>query len=159
MSELESNKKLARKAIAILSGETPAEYAHEAFSAEYRDHAVPDVPGPGRFLQVREHLGGAFPDLKLEIEEMVAEGDMVVVRIALTGTHEGMFVTGGRPVPPTGKQITIRSIHMLRLVDGKITDNWACRDDISVMRQLGLIPDGPPGGPGGKPVAAAAAPA
>jgi len=85
-----------------------------------------------------------FPDAKLELINLVAEGDWVVGRYTLSGTHQGVglhpFVHEGllTGVPPTGKKIKVQHIHMFRLQDGQIVEHWACRDDVDMMRQLGL---------------------
>jgi steroid delta-isomerase-like uncharacterized protein len=97
------------------------------------------------FRLVLEDIYGTFPDERYEIQEMIAQGDSVVVRCKVSGTHRG---TGKRPVnggmlvgvPPTGKHYEVQHIHWLKLRDGKIVDHYATRDDISMMRQLGLIP-------------------
>jgi predicted ester cyclase len=87
-----------------------------------------------------------FPDGKLEPTTVVAEGDWVVARCYLSGTHTG---TGRHPfvhegllanVPPTGKSMRVQHIHMFRLQDGQVVEHWASRDDIDMARQLGVIP-------------------
>jgi steroid delta-isomerase-like uncharacterized protein len=81
-------------------------------------------------------LRGAFPDDHHTIEDLIAEGDKVVVRLTHCGTHQGTFLG----LPPTGKQITNTSIHIFRFADGKIVEAWANRDDLGLMQQLGAIP-------------------
>ncbi len=69
-------------------------------------------------------LRSAFPDDHHTIEDLVAEGDKVVVRLRL---------------PPTGKHITNTSIHIFRFADGQLVEAWANRDDLGLMQQLGAI--------------------
>ena len=145
---INENKALVEKAIGILSGETPEEFAAEAFAADYVDHNAPGDGGPARFLKVRAQLQTAFPGLKHEILAIVAEDDIVSIHMQVTGTHTGVFTAGPRQIPPTGNEVVIRSMHMLRVADGKITDNWAVRDDLSVLRAVGALPTPPAGGPG-----------
>ena len=82
-----------------------------------------------RLLQV-------FPDLHVAIEDLIAEGDKVVSRNTVTGTHRGEF-TG---VPPTGNPVVYDEIFMFRFADGRIAETWGGVDVLSQMRQLGVIP-------------------
>jgi predicted ester cyclase len=97
------------------------------------------------FRRVLEDLHTTFPDYHYEIEEMVAEGDSVIARCKVSGTHRGVGklpVNGGMlvGVEPTQKHFEVQHIHWIKLRDGKIVDHYAARDDIGMMRQLGLIP-------------------
>lgn len=85
--------------------------------------------------QVWEVLLRAFPDIHVAVEDVIAEGDKVVCRNTVTGTHQGEYMG----VPPTGKTITYREIFILRFVDGRIAEGWGIVDVASQMRQLGLI--------------------
>jgi predicted ester cyclase len=93
----------------------------------------PGVPsGPQGLKSAVAMLRSAFPDDHHTIDDLVAEGDKVVVRL----THSGTFIC----LPPTGMHITQTSIHIFRFVDDKIVEAWANRDDLGLMRQLGAIP-------------------
>jgi steroid delta-isomerase-like uncharacterized protein len=86
-----------------------------------------------------------FPDWKMEIVEMVADGDSVVVRCQVSGTHRGVAaraVNGGLlvGVQPTGKRFEVQHIHWYKVHDGKITDHATSRDDLGMTEQLGLLP-------------------
>ncbi|MCA1716762.1 MAG: ester cyclase [Actinobacteria bacterium] len=78
----------------------------------------------------------AFPDWRMEIAELVAEGTTVVGRFRCSGTNRGEF----KGVPPTGKRMEVDEVYFLRVEDGKFVDFWALEDDLARMRQLGLIP-------------------
>ena len=80
----------------------------------------------------------AFPDLENTIEDMVAEGDKVVVRFRGRGTHQGETEAFG---PPTGKRMEITGITIKRLSEGKIVEAWTNFDALGMMQQLGLIPE------------------
>jgi predicted ester cyclase len=100
--------------------------------------------GPERIQLVLEDILTTFPDYHMEIVEMVAVGDVVVVRCNVTGTHLGvgkLSVNGGMlvGVEPTGKGHEIAHIHWYTLRDGKIVAQYATRDDLGMMRQLGLL--------------------
>ena len=90
--------------------------------------------GPEHVKQTitRDCIG--FPDFRFTIEEMIAEGDKVVVRWTTRGTHQGIF----RGIPPTGKQVTITGVEIHRVVGGKIVEGWRKWDRIDVMQQLGV---------------------
>jgi steroid delta-isomerase-like uncharacterized protein len=77
----------------------------------------------------------ALPDVHLTLEDLIAEGDRVVFRITLRGTHSGMLMG----VPPTGKQVTISAIDIARFADGKIVEHWGQMDTFGLLQQLGAI--------------------
>ncbi|AFY99414.1 ester cyclase [Calothrix sp. PCC 6303] len=94
---------------------------------------------PESMKQFIHTLTQAFPDHHHAIEDLIAEGDKVVMRCTLTATHQGLF-PGFLDMPPTGKSICQRQIHILRVQDGKVAEHWVIRDDLTMMQQLGLIP-------------------
>ena len=79
----------------------------------------------------------AFPDASATIEDMVAEGDKVAVRVTWRATHKGEFMG----ITPTGKQIEMTNTLIFRIADGKLVENWATIDELRLMRQLGVIPE------------------
>lgn len=76
------------------------------------------------------------PDGSHTIEDMIAEGDKVVVRVTGRGTHTGELMG----IAPTGKQLMMTGIAIYRLEDEKIVERWAEHDLLSMMQQLGIIP-------------------
>jgi predicted ester cyclase len=99
--------------------------------------------------RIFEDIWGTFPDWHVEILDITAVGDSVIVRENTSGTHEGIGkipVNGGMlvGVPPTHKHFEAQSIHWFKLKDGKIVDHYATRDDLSMMEQLGLSPSPQP---------------
>lgn len=85
----------------------------------------------------------------MRIDKLLARGDEVVALITVTGTHKGVSrrpVNGGTylGVAPTGKRFSVLHTHWFKLKDGKIIEHRATRDDLSMARQLGLLPPGPP---------------
>jgi len=143
--DLESNKKTVIRAMGLLTGETDLADLEELIAPGYVDHNSPESgcpTGPARVAQVSRQLQTAFPDLTYDVEDIVAEGDRVALRLLLRGTHDGPLM--GLGLPGTGKRVAMKQIHLVRLEDGKIVDHWAVRDDLGMLRQLGLL-----GGPGG----------
>jgi predicted ester cyclase len=79
----------------------------------------------------------SFPDRKVHIEEILAEGDTVVVRARITGTNDGGFPLFD--VPANGSKIDIPFVGIYRLRDGKIVSHWGLNDALTLMMQLGAI--------------------
>jgi predicted ester cyclase len=95
---------------------------------------VPEIAQPTRrsFTAFRS----AFPDWRMEVVELVAEGDTVVGRFRCSGTNEGEF----KDMPPTGRRMEVDEVYFLRVEDGKFVYFWGLEDDLKRMRQLRLIP-------------------
>lgn len=94
-----------------------------------------DAHGPdGWRQQVAEPMHAAFPDLTETIEDIIAEGDTVVTRVTVRGTHEGEFMG----LDPTGNEVEVDGIHIARIEDGKITERWVQADVMGMMEQLGV---------------------
>jgi predicted ester cyclase len=79
----------------------------------------------------------AFPDLHLNVEDLIGEDDKVVARIVVTGTHLGDYMG----LEPTGKSIAYDEIFIFRFGNGRVVETWGVVDVLSQMRQLGAIPD------------------
>jgi steroid delta-isomerase-like uncharacterized protein len=94
--------------------------------------------GAEALKEVFGRLYRAFPDLHITVEDVIAEGDKVVGRNTVTGTHQGEYMG----LPPTGKSITYNEIFIFRFAGGRIVETWGVVDVFSQMRQLGAIPAG-----------------
>jgi steroid delta-isomerase-like uncharacterized protein len=101
-----------------------------------------DATGAELAKQLWATLLRAYPDLHVAIEDLIAEGDKVVSRNTVTGTHQGEYMG----LPPTGRSVTYNEVIINRFVDGRIVETWAVVDVLSQMRQLGAIPAAPQGG-------------
>ena len=84
-------------------------------------------------------MRAAFPDLHYDIEDLVAEGDTVVARWRMTGTHEGDLVGPTMTIPPTGKSIDIWGMNMYRIRDGMAEEIWERFDMMEFLGQLGVL--------------------
>ena len=80
----------------------------------------------------------AFPDISFSVEDLIAEGDKVVSRYTISGTHQGETEEFG---PPTGRQMALEGITIHRFEDGKIVEEWERYDNLSALQQLGLAPE------------------
>lgn len=95
-----------------------------------------DVTGVQALKQVWVTLLRAFPDLHVAIEDVIAEGDKVVYRNTVTGTHQGEY----RGLPPTGRSVRYAEIFVLRFAGGRIAEIWGVVDVLAQLRQLGVAP-------------------
>ncbi len=83
----------------------------------------------------------AFPDLRLDPEDVLASGDKIVARARMTGTHEGELMG----MPPTGRSVDVQLIDIIRFGDdGLAHEHWGVFDMMAMMQQLGAVPEGPP---------------
>ena len=89
------------------------------------------------WLQFSGSFVETFPDIRLTVEDIFSEGDMVAARVAFQGTHRGEF----QGIPPTDKQVAFSSIEINRMVDGKVQEHWFEIDLLGLMGQLGAIPE------------------
>jgi len=110
----------------------------ELVAPDFLNHDVPpgmDSRGPDSTRQIARMLRTAFPDLHVTIEELVAEADTVAGRVTMRGTHLGPF----QGIPATGRSFEQVHMHFVRFRDGKAIEHRAVRDDLGMMRQLGVI--------------------
>jgi len=136
----EANKEVVRRYSDDFWGRGDADLADELFSAEFVDHnpAAPGLPpGPEGQRQVLAAYRSAFPDLAVTTEEIIGEGDRVVLRWSARATHQGELLG----IPPTGKQVTLSGIDILRIEDGKIAERWAEDSSLRLLQQLGVVPE------------------
>ena len=101
-----------------------------------RDTPAEMPGGPAGMRAVITMLRAGFPDLHITVQEMVAEGDTVVANTVFRGTHLGNFLG----LPATGRPVEQEQYHVLRFRDGKVVEHRSLRDDLGMMRQLGVIP-------------------
>jgi len=94
---------------------------------------TPDREGVKQFFAM---FRSAFPDLRFQIEDLLADGDRVAARVTVSGTHRGEFAG----LAPTGKEIEISAIDFFRVANGKVMEHWGVEDQLGMMQQLGAIP-------------------
>ncbi len=135
----EENKAITRRFVDEVQTEGNIVAIDDYLADNFVNHSVPPGLPPDRegVKQLFTMFRRAFPDFRAVIHDQVAESDKVVTRKTFLGTHEGEFLG----IPPTGKEVTIELIDILRLADGKITDHWNVVDQLGLMRQLGVLPD------------------
>jgi steroid delta-isomerase-like uncharacterized protein len=138
----EANKAIVRRFSEEVMNRGNLRVIDELFAPNVVDHSIP--PGfPAGIAGVKQMAAmyrSAFPDVRSTIEDLVAEGDKVVVRWSATGTHRGELMG----IPATGKRVTVTGIVIDRIAGGKIVEHWESFDQLSMMQQLGVVPA--PGG-------------
>jgi steroid delta-isomerase-like uncharacterized protein len=119
----------------------------EGFGALLSDDFVEHEETPGLaptkdgVLEFFRMYRAAFPDLRMDPEDVLASGDKVVARVRATGSHEGEFMG----MPPTGKSVDVQLIDIMRFAeDGLVHEHWGVVDMLAMLQQLGVVPEGPP---------------
>ncbi len=131
----EENKDLARRSWELLEN---LDILEEVYATDLVWHEPDqDIRGLEEARQFVNMYKTAFPDLSATVEDVIAEGDKVVTRYTVRGTHQGEIEEFG---PPTGRQIELRGITIHCIESGKIVEEWERYDNLSVMQQLGLAP-------------------
>ena len=136
--EVERNKAVIRRFV----DEVQNKKSEDAFD-ELNDPAFVNLSSPPGVPSDRNgskaYLFGflnAFPDSTWTIDDMIAEGDQVVTKKTLRGTHTGPL----GELPPTGRSVTLQFVDIMRVRDGRIVEHWLSMDQLSFMQQLGVIP-------------------
>jgi steroid delta-isomerase-like uncharacterized protein len=132
----EQNKKSVRRLFKEGMGEKKFEVFDELIAEKFINHGMPNAePGPEGFKTIVSQFLEGFPDMNVEIYNIVAEDDMVATRGVMTGSHKGVFMG----VPPTGRKIKIDYIDFWKLANGKCIENWVHMDFSGLMQQLGTL--------------------
>jgi steroid delta-isomerase-like uncharacterized protein len=133
----EENKAIYRRWFEKVASEGNMELADELLAPDYVLH-FPGFPAPVDrevHKQLVTMFRTGFPDWDEAVEDVIAEGDRVVIRVTGRGTHEGEF----QGIPPTGRRVTATGIGIGRIADGRIAESWAAYDALGMMQQLGVI--------------------
>ena len=134
---LEDNKALLRRVIENVINQHNLAAIDDLFASDYVDHdLVPgqDIDLPG-FKHFAATLFTAFPDFHVVIEDILAEGDRVMYRGTVSGTHTGDFMG----VHPTGGRFSVLEMHVDRIAGGKMAEHWGLVDVMSMLQQLGIV--------------------
>ena len=135
---LDANKQLCRDYFkAFLVRDTAWMERHIAKTFVRHDPGLPfEVRGPEGVAQLHDALMPAFPDMKLELKDFVAEGEKVLVRLVILATHTGPF----GELAATGRSIVVPVLDLFRMRDGVLVEHWAQLDNLGMMKQLGALP-------------------
>ena len=141
---MDDPKQLANRFVEELWNERRLDAADAIFAKDCVTHQLRSgVPadavrrGP---LAIREHVTGwiaSFPDLHFSIEQMLSEGDRVVMQLLMEGTHQGAWLG----IPASGRKMQIRMFTVHRVVNGKIVEDWVLVESLGFFQQLGVVPN------------------
>jgi steroid delta-isomerase-like uncharacterized protein len=136
---LERNKAIIRRAEEEVWNKGDLSVADELYAISFIGHSSRgETHGLAEFKEHVIEARAAFPDWNEHIEDIVAEGDRVVIRITCTGTNKGPLWNN----PPTGRQLKVGEMAIHRIVDGKIAEQWNETDYLTGQQQLGVaFPD------------------
>ena len=135
----EQNKALIVRFVEELFNRGNMDIVGEIFAPDFIEHEQlpPGIPiGREGVKVMTTMLRNAFPDFKATIDDILAEGDKVVVRMTWSGTQKGEFMG----VPAAGKRVSFGVIDIVRFANGKVVEHWGQMDRMSLMQQLGAIP-------------------
>jgi predicted ester cyclase len=156
----EQNKAIVRRVIAELwNGGDPSQLFAEVFGPETLNASTEEhTQNALEMAQTARLYNTAFPDHRLDIDDLVAEGDKVAVRFTARGSHSGIVqgvagaeaIAGVRSeddpyrrlllVPPTGREVTFEGIAVFGFRDGKVSSFWHLLDELELLRQVGVLP-------------------
>jgi len=134
---VESNKKLIRRFYEEVWVKGNVDVADEIYHTDYVRHdlqAARAISGPEGQKKIARDLRGAFPDMTWTVEMVIGEDDYVVGRWVMTGTHTKAW----NDIQPTNKKMVYTGVNIFRFRDGKVSELWNFRDDLGLMRQLGV---------------------
>ena len=136
----EANKALVRRWFEEVWNQGREESIDDLFAPQGIGYGLGDteapVQGPAGIKPFVRNLRGALPDIHMTIEDSIAEGDKVTVRITVEGTHKG----GQLGVAPTGRRIKIAGVVIIRIANGQLVEGWNSWDQLGLLRQIGALP-------------------
>jgi predicted ester cyclase len=135
----EDNKALIRRFFEEVYTKKNVAAIEEFIAPNHIDHSASALGSPAGPEGSRQLIGMmlmVFPDLHVTMEDMIAEGDKVVVRLTMHGTQQGALGS----IPPTGKQVALSTIDVVRIAGGQIAEEWGIDDRLGLLQQLGLVP-------------------
>jgi predicted ester cyclase len=132
---IEQNKRIARRIPEELATGGDLDLIEELYAVDAVEHdPFGDHSGRTEIRESMEGLLAAFPDFSATVEEIIAEGDPVAMRVTLRGTHEGAFLEA----EPTGRQFEVGNTVFTRLADGMVVERWVQPDTFGLLQQLGI---------------------
>lgn len=134
---IDENKALVRRFIDEVFVKGHGESVDELVSPDFTPHSWPGVkPGIDNLKQGQQRVSAGLADVSMTIEDMIAEGDKVAVRLTAHARQDGKFMG----LPPSGRDYTISETHVFRVTDGKVAEHWVNADTLGLMQQLGALP-------------------
>ena len=136
-SKADRNKKIAERYFNEVWNKGHVAILDTLLTKDYINHtpSAPTVPGPDGLKPIVLAIRRAFPDLHFEIKEIISTRDHITIRTVMTGTHKDTLFG----IPPTGKHISVNQINIEKLKDGRIAEHWRVTDELTMMKQLGIV--------------------
>ncbi|MFC7098909.1 ester cyclase [Halobaculum marinum] len=130
-------KRIARRYPEEVATERNLDLIDELLTEDYVEHGPFGRESHGRAEDRAgmDEILTAFPDFEATVEDVIAEGDMVAMRVTLRGTHEGEFMG----IEPTGRSFEVQNMLFTRIEDGKIAERWVQPDTLGMFQQLGVV--------------------
>lgn len=123
--------------VARVFGELDEEAARTFIASDFIDHeASPGVAGgPEGYLSTARYMRRAFSEARWQVDDFISEGDKFACRVTFSGKHAGEFMG----IQPTGREVTVQHLHFYRVADGQAKEHWGARDELTLLRQLGVF--------------------
>ena len=134
----QTEKQLVLRFIDEVANRADLDIVDELVHADFFSHEVAASrgSGPAAVKQTIRRLHEAFAGFRVEYRDVLAENGRVAIRVRVSGRHVGEY----HGLAPSGHEWSVQQIHIVRVVDGKLIEHWASRDDLGALRQLGLLP-------------------
>jgi steroid delta-isomerase-like uncharacterized protein len=133
----EQNKATAKRAFEEILSHGRFELVEQLYAKDFVNHGIHSNAGLEEDQTALKGWHAAFPDVVVVPEKLIAEDDLVTIYWIARGTNTG----AGNGLPATGKKVELAGITIWRIIDGKIKEEWSAFDQLSMMRQLGLLPN------------------
>lgn len=133
----EKNKQIVRQAFEEIWNRRNLSVVDACLVSDYVEHTFTDVEGPDGLKRFVARMRSALADLRMMVEDAIAEGNKVVIRWTARGTHEGEF----QGIPPTGKEVTISGVGVVYTEDGQLVEGWTHADMLGLLRRIGGVPE------------------
>lgn len=138
MNDVNKNKALFAAWIDALN-QRNVEGALALLADDFVNHgALPGSQGKDAMPRLFGILWKGMPDMKWKVEDVIAEGDRVVARVTMSATQTGPLEFKAGSIPATGREVVTEHLHIMRIANGKVAEQWQGRDDIGMFRQLGI---------------------
>jgi predicted ester cyclase len=136
-STTDTNKAIVRRFVDEVFVAGRLESVDDLVAPDFVPHSWPGTgPGPGELKRAMSRVFAGLSDVTMTIEGMIAEGDLVAVRLTAHAVQSGEFMG----LPPSGRDYSIPEMHIFRVADGKVVEHWSQVDTLGMMRQLGAMP-------------------
>jgi len=132
----EQNKAIAKRTFEEILSQGRFELATELYAKDFINHGLHSNASLEEDQAALRGWHAAFPDVVIVPEKLIAESDLVTIYWVARGTNTGT----GNGLPATGKKAELAGITIWRIADGKIKEEWSAFDQLSMMKQLGLLP-------------------